>query len=324
MRAVFDRSVFARERQALCDSQFEECMRILEQREYRSIQEAEEAVNNLYFEWAEKFEIVKAEFNSVWDLFHGVETRVAGWYCVSPNLAPWRSVALTKFGYTFAACIMKNHHRDAPLSEKSLSVSFGLDEAPIGIGDERLIGYKGVPTDTLVGLSQCQPKSLKEQGEGMRDMFRRLEPKQLVFRLNHRSIGQQTTKLPLSILEEYSLRELCQGLFLMLNNDVVSSLKTALGNTERLLLAVDESNREFNDDRTTDIQEKEAIDTELLCDADDDCTIIDTAEAPDFINQPEPNSEQVLVSGQKKPDHTTRAESDSQIIEIESPSSQSL
>jgi hypothetical protein len=239
MRSVFDRSVFARDRQEVCDTQFNEFIKVLEQREYQSVVAAQEAVDHLYTEWAEKFEILKSEFNSVWDLFQSVEDRVTGWFCVSPNLAPWKTVSSSKFGYTFAACIMKNHHRDAPLSEKSLSVSFGLDEQPIGIGDERLIGFQGAVSDSLVGLNGCNPKSLREQGDGVRELYRRLEPKQLVFRLNHRSIGQQVTKLPLSILQEYSLRELCQGLFLMLNNDIVSELQSALSNPQKLLTAAE-------------------------------------------------------------------------------------
>ena len=152
---------------------------------------------------------------------------------------PWRGVATSKMGYTFAGCIMKNHHRDAPLSEKSLSVSFGLEENPIGIGDERMIGYQGTVSDSLAGLGACAPKSLREQGDGMKALYQRLEKKQLVFRLNHRSIGQQTTKLPITILQEYSLRELCQGLFLMLNNDIISELKTALANPQKLIAEQD-------------------------------------------------------------------------------------
>ena len=231
------RSVFARERQEVCDNQFNQFIKVLEQREYESVIAAQEAVHELYSDWANKYEFIKDEFNSAWDLFQNVEDRVTGWYCVSPNLATWKTVASTKFGYTFAACIMKNHHRNAPLSEKSLSVSFGLDEQPMGIGDERLIGFQGIVSDQLAGLEGCSPKSLKEQGDGMRALYQRLESKQLVFRLNHRSIGQQVTKLPISILQEYSLKELCQGLFLMLNNDIVAELGTALKNPQKLIAA---------------------------------------------------------------------------------------
>ena len=63
------RSVFARERQEVCNNQFEEFIKILEQREYRSTVAAQEAVDVLYGEWAHKYEMLKAEFNSVWDLF---------------------------------------------------------------------------------------------------------------------------------------------------------------------------------------------------------------------------------------------------------------
>ncbi len=237
------RSVFVRERQAACENQFNEFIRVLEQREYESTRAAQEAVENLYVDWAQKYELIKREFNDVCDLFQSVENRVTGWYFVSPNLAPWKSVSCSKNGYTFAGCVMKNHHRNAPLSEKSLSVSFGLDENPVGIGDERMIGYQGTVTDTLVGLGGCTPKSLRDQGDGMKALYQRMEKKHIIFRLNHRSIGQQTTKLPLSILTEYSLRELCQGLFLMLNNDIISELKTALANPQKLI--ADQSAQDF-------------------------------------------------------------------------------
>lgn len=241
----FVRSVFARERQEICENQFYQFIKVLEQREYASLLAAQEAVENLYAEWSQSYELLKSEFNSVWDLFLDVEQRVTGWYCISPNLAKWKTVANNKFGYSFAACIMKNHHRDAPLSEKSLSVSFGLDEQPQGIGDERLVGFQGPVSDTLAGLAGCSPKSLREQGDGMRALFKKLEHKQLIFRLNHRSIGQQVTKLPLSVLQEYSLKELCQGLFLMLNNDVITELGSVMANPQKLISAVDNARIEW-------------------------------------------------------------------------------
>ncbi len=77
-----------------------------------------------------------------------------------------------------------------------------------------MIGFQGAVSDTLAGLSGCTPKSLREQGDGMRALYQKLESKQLIFRLNHRSLGQQVTKLPISILQEYSLKENCvRGFF---------------------------------------------------------------------------------------------------------------
>ena len=231
------RSVFAKERQVTRDYQFAQFIKILEQKEYHSQQKAKDAVHAIYTDWAEKYELLKSEFNSIKDLFQSIEESVTGWYCVSPNLAQWGAVGWGKSGYTFASAIMKNHHRKAPRSEKSLSVSFALDEKPVGIGDETLVGFTGHVTDSLSGLESCTSKSLREQGEGAKTLYHSLKDKSLVFRLNHNSVGQQIAKLPLSTLKEYSLRELCQGLFLTLNNDIISGLMltSALENPQKLI-----------------------------------------------------------------------------------------
>lgn len=236
------RSVFARERQVVCDNQFDRFIKILEQREFKSEQQAKHAIEVLYAGWAEKFELLKREFNNVRELFQGVEQRVTGWYCVSPNSAQWNAVASTKTGYTFASGIMKNHHRRAPRSEKSLTVSFALDEKPTGMGDESSLGYSGAIGDQLLGLEACSAKSLKEQADGVRYLHKQMEGKNIVFRLNHASVGQQVAKLPIAILEEYSLRELCQGLFLTLNNDILEELKlnAALENPQKLIASNDQ------------------------------------------------------------------------------------
>lgn len=231
---------FMKERQAACENQFESFIRILEEREYHSVVKAREAIEEVYKDWAEKFELLKREFNAIRDLFQDVERRVTGWYCVSPNLAQWGAIGWgAKTGYTFASAVMKNHHRKAPRSEKSLSVSFALDEKPEGIGDEGLVGRRGAIDDALVGLSRCSPKSLQEQGDGVKALHDRIKDKNIVFRLNHRTVGQQVAKLPLSVLDEYSLRELCQGLFLALNNDVITELRlnSALENPQKLIAA---------------------------------------------------------------------------------------
>jgi hypothetical protein len=233
------RSLFARERQDLQDFQFSQFLKILEQREYKSEEKAKEAVERIYADWAEKFELLKAEFNSVRDLFQEIENTVTGWYCVSPNLAQWGAVGWSRSGYTFATAIMKNHHRKAPRSEKSLSVTFALDEKPQGIGDESYVGFTGQVSDQLAGLSGCSAKSLREKGEGAKALYHAQNGKSIVFRLNHRTVGQQIAKLPLSILKEYSLKELCQALFLTLNNDIVSELRlnTMLENPQKLISA---------------------------------------------------------------------------------------
>ena len=197
------------------------------------------ATQSDYTHWANRFELLKREFNTAWDFFEDLEDRITGWYCVSPSLAPWKSVHCARDGYTFSACIMKNHHRDAPLSEKSLTISFGLQELPAGIGDERWVGRTGEISDSLIGLPACTGKSLREQHEGARHLKERILARDIYFRLNHTSFGQQCTRLPLSILEKHSLKDLCQRLFVLLNNDVLLELQNKLANPETLLLPDD-------------------------------------------------------------------------------------
>lgn len=221
------------------EAQFNEFVDILDRYERNEFERHEDAVRALYSVWAEKFELLKGEFNAVWDSFVSLEHRLTGWFAVSPNLAPWKSVACGRGGYTFAACMMKNHDRHAPLSEKSLSVSFALDGLPAGIGDERWIGYQGIPTDTLAGFDACRGREMSAATrlEGAKALVERVGSWPIIVRLNHRTIGQQTATLPLSILSQHSLRELCQGLFVLLNNDVLSNLQAAIAAPEQLLLA---------------------------------------------------------------------------------------
>ena len=197
-----------------------------------------------YDKWARQYEKLKLEFNQAWDFFEELEQRIPGWYCVSPSLAPWKAVNCARDGYTLSACIMKNHHRDAPLSEKSLTVSFGLQELPPGIGDERWVGRKGEVCDKLVGLDACTDKSSREKHEGALHLKERIESRQIYFRLNHKSFGQQCTSLPISVLQQHSLKDLCQRLFVLLNNDILVELQRRLENPEQLLLD-DNSEEEY-------------------------------------------------------------------------------
>src|SRR5687767_4656264 len=127
-------------RRLIRPGQFAKAVEVLRRREAKILADLDSSVRERYALWCEHYENLKQEFNAVWDLFQSLEHDIPGWYCVSPNLAQCQAVGWERGGYTFAACIMKNHHRNAPLSEKSLSVSFGLDELPRGIGDERALG----------------------------------------------------------------------------------------------------------------------------------------------------------------------------------------
>ena len=233
------RNLLAGERSLVAEQRFNEFVDLLERHELNESMRHDQVVQTLYRAWAEEFELLKCEFNQVCDFFTSLERRLSGWYAVSPNLAPWKSVACGSGGYTFAACIMKNHDRDAPLSEKSLSVACGLSSNPAGIGDERWVGWQGEPTDCLVGLPRrAISMSPRRQAEGARALVERLSKCDLVFRLNHRSIGQQSALLPLSVLKQHSLKELCRALFVLLNNDVLLNLQSALESPDRLMLGL--------------------------------------------------------------------------------------
>lgn len=231
------RGFFGLRRAGASDKQFSKFLEVLSRHEQHKLESMENSVTQLYGVWAEEFERLKREFNLVFDLFTSLEQQLPGWYCVSPNLAQWRSVGIVKGGYTFAACIMKNHHRNAPLSEKSLSVTFALDEVSPGIGDERMIGRAGGLDDNLIGLQHCQSRTLREQFAGARSLVEKLEGRSISFRMNHKEIGQEVARLPLSLLEKHSLKELCQGLFVLLNNDVLEQLRSGIPQPESLLLA---------------------------------------------------------------------------------------
>lgn len=232
------RNLFGQDRNPVLEQRFNEFVALLEQYELGESLRHDRAVSALYEAWAKEFELLKAQFNEVWDFFVSLEQRLSGWYAVSPNLAPWKSVACGRGGYSFAACIMKNHHRDAPLSEKSLSVSFALSPTPAGIGDERWVGRKEIPTDCLAGLPASVNMTPRRQAEGARAMVERLSKCDLIFRLNHRAVGQQAAVLPLETLKQQSLKDLCRGLFVLLNNDALSNLQSTLDAPQRLQLAM--------------------------------------------------------------------------------------
>ncbi len=218
------------------ERQFGNALEVLRRHEKLSQSTMEQEAILLYESWAERFELLKREFNSAWELFSEIERSVPGWYCVSPALAPWKAVSSVKGGYTFSACIMKNHHRNAPLSEKSLTVTFGLDSLSPGIGDERLLGRTGDLDDNLWGYDNCTGLSLKQKNAAAVTLWKRMQNEHIVFRLNHKNLGQQSTYLPISILERYSLRDLCQRLFILLNKDQLFDLGKQLNSPETLML----------------------------------------------------------------------------------------
>ena len=144
-----------------------EMMNVSEEQRQANIKEE---LNANYAVWANHFEMLKTEFNALWDFFKSIEKESEGWFCVSPFLNSWNAVGhTTREGYVFGVSIMKNHQRNAPLSEKSLAVTFGVEEWGGGIGDEREIGRMTKIDDQLCGLIACTGKS---QAEHVRERWR--------------------------------------------------------------------------------------------------------------------------------------------------------
>lgn len=234
------RALLRREPAADKAEKFQKVIDLLRNHQQSSEAEIRTALEGLYAEWSGKFELLKSEFNKVWELFGSIEEKLPGWYCVSPCLHSWRAVGHVRGGYTFGACLMKNHSRSAPLSHKSLTISFGLDGASPGIGDERSLGRTATMTDSLIGLEACgTAKTMPDRLRAAQHLVERIGRYSLIFRMNHRGIGQQAACLPFSTLKEHSLSELSQSLFVLLNNDIISELKARIAEPEKILLTAD-------------------------------------------------------------------------------------
>lgn len=197
----------------------------------------QEELNLNYQLWAEHYKMLKDEFNALWDFFHTIENKSEGWFCVSPFISSWKSVGHNnREGYLFGTTITKNHQRHAPMSEKSLAVSFAVEEWGGGIGDEREVGRISKIDDQLCGLSACTGKGLNDQFQGAKRLATRVGQFQLQFRLNHKDIGQQTSRVSLEILGKYNLIELSEKLFVLLNKDLLGGLNKELEGLNQKLL----------------------------------------------------------------------------------------
>lgn len=204
------------------DDPFHHVLGALDAKETEDLLEIEEDLRRLYLIWATEYEYLKQEFTAAYALFCEIEDLVQGWFVESPNLGQWRPVGQSSHGYTFAACISKNHRRGAPFPEKSLSITFGLSELRPGIGDETWLGRQTPISDVLTGLEDCSGKSLREQHDAVKKMVKLLYERRVTVRMNHKELGQHTAQIELDGLKKHSLRSVCQGLFVGLNNDILT------------------------------------------------------------------------------------------------------
>ena len=115
------------------------------------------------------------------------------------------------------------------MPKKWLIVSLAhSDHWVAGLGDERRLGRPEPIDDILIGLKKCNPKDLDKAFVAARELRRRAENTPLMFQMYDRKIGQRGVKVPLSVLEKRSLVELCKGLFLALNKDVLDDISAHL------------------------------------------------------------------------------------------------
>jgi hypothetical protein len=190
-----------------------------------------------YAVWAAFFELLKHNFQDLWAFLGVVEADVEGWFRIAPTGSDLGFMAIGREGYSFAAGIEQNSKRGAPFPKKWLTVSLAYTTSySSGIGDERMVGREGSMTAELVGLNRCTGKDADRQEEGAHGLLERTTQFPLVFSLCSETHPKHTTQVPVSILEKYTLTELCQPLLVALTHDDVEAMKKALPSAERLLL----------------------------------------------------------------------------------------
>ena len=188
-----------------------------------------------YEVWLAFFEMIKGEFKDLWDFLGVVEQDVQGWFRAAPHGGPWDFLGHSREGYNFAACIEQNHKAGAPFPKKWLMVSLGYEASwNNGIGDERMLGSTGPISDTPGGLKSCKGKTLEEQMRAAEELKRRATETPLIFQMYSEKVGQKIARLPVSVLENRSLTDLCKGLFTALNNDVLTDFAQLLPEAQRL------------------------------------------------------------------------------------------
>ncbi len=192
-----------------------------------------EEIKKNYKIWSEYFNILKDEFNSVWDFFETIQADSPDWKCESRFPVNWKAVAhLGEAGYAFSSSISKTKAIDSPLIEKGVSVSFAHEESGGGIGDELWLGRSTPISDELVGMSDCNAINLHEKYKASKKLVNRLSKFKIIFILNHPKYGQESTQLPTTILEKHSLVHLAEQLFLAVNNDMVQDFKEQMNSIQ--------------------------------------------------------------------------------------------
>ena len=194
--------------------------------EWRS---AEQRIESDYAEWSDYYRSLRKQFEELWDFFAVIEKDAGGWFRVAPNGGPWEFIGASTEGYNFAAGVEKNFRPGAPFPEKYLIVSIGYSTAyPTGIGDERMLGRASALSPELVGLHACTALNPRLREEAARKLKNKITEHPLMFQMSSKKVGQKAATVPVSILKTKSLVDLCQGLFVALNKDLLEDPQTYL------------------------------------------------------------------------------------------------
>ena len=220
------------------DEQFDEFLDCMNEVEGQKKESLQKQLEHDYGYWAERFELLKYHFQEAWNLFGDIENDVEGWYRAAPNGGQWGYMAHCRQGYSFAAAIERNHRKGAPNASKWVSVTFACNTGcgAKGIGCETGLGREGKISDELVGLSGCSEPDLRKKAKAAERLVKTIDQYQLIFELNNKEIGQQQTRLNLEILNSHSLVELCERLFIALNNDELQKFGDSLPLPNALLI----------------------------------------------------------------------------------------
>lgn len=204
---------------------------VLKRLKWKSLKEVhsqQQEIQNDYEIWEEAYNLVHQQFSELWDFFNLIEHDSEGWLRVAPK-GTKTFIEINDEGYSFSAGVEKNGIRGAPLPERWLIVHLAhSDHWTAGLGDERNLGRPEPINDKLIGLKNCNPKNLDKAILAARELRRRAEETPLVFQMFSEKVGQRGAKVPLSVLKNHSLVDLCKGLFLALNKDLLDDFTTYL------------------------------------------------------------------------------------------------
>ncbi len=213
---------------------FNDVLNRLNDAEAKKEQLIREELTKNYNDWAYHIELLKEQFGEVWDLFGKIEDKVEGWYKGTSSYGQWGFMGASLYGYNFGASIHYSpnkkpimNHSHAIGGSKVLSVSFACsftDKAGNGAGDERKIGRKSKLDHQLIGLENCKGITLSQQLEGSKYILENLNGHNLELVVYNDKFGICEKSGDINSLYENKLKDICQQLFIKLNQDEVINL----------------------------------------------------------------------------------------------------